>query len=128
MPDPIDRMPDTVNRDKGAQAKGELRGDRSVFSCPECGGALWQMDDDKLVRFRCHVGHAYYAEQLMAGQAEALEAALWTAVRTFRDRATLSRQLANQERSRGSVNTAERFREQADVAEKQAESIQTNLL
>ena len=34
--------------------------------CPECGGALWQLDDPGLVRFRCHVGHAYNGEVLLA--------------------------------------------------------------
>src|SRR5581483_1706827 len=62
VPDPIDKMPEAVNRDFAQQIHNGRRGERSVFSCPECGGALWQVDEAELVRFRCHVGHAYNGE------------------------------------------------------------------
>jgi two-component system chemotaxis response regulator CheB len=126
--DPIDNMPATVDRDMAAQTNGERRGDPSVYSCPECGGVLWQVDQEDLVRFRCHVGHAYYGQRLLEAQAEALEAALWTAVRTFRERATLSRQLAAQERRRGNGVAAHRFDEQAELADRNGELIRRHLL
>jgi two-component system chemotaxis response regulator CheB len=28
-------------------------GQPSVFGCPECGGALWEIDQEGLLRFRC---------------------------------------------------------------------------
>jgi len=37
----------------------------SAFSCPACGGVLWELEDENggdLLRFRCRVGHAYTAE------------------------------------------------------------------
>lgn len=37
-------------------------GRSSVLSCPDCGGVMWEIDEDDLIRFRCHVGHAYTAE------------------------------------------------------------------
>jgi two-component system chemotaxis response regulator CheB len=76
MVDPLERMPKVVDRDMAAQAKDGHRGAISVFACPECGGCLWQVDEKELVRFRCHVGHAYKGEVLLAEQAQALEAAL----------------------------------------------------
>ena len=36
-------------------------GARSAFTCPDCGGTMWEIDEGNLVRFRCHVGHALYA-------------------------------------------------------------------
>lgn len=114
--DPIERMPEIVDRDMEKQARGELRGQVSIFTCPECGGALWQVDDKGLLRFRCHVGHAYDSEVLLSEQSEALEAALWTAVRTFREKSILSRQLANRERAAGDAASADRFEEQAAQA------------
>src|SRR5690242_3623836 len=37
-------------------------GRRSVLTCPECNGVMWEIDDDDLHHYRCHVGHAYGAD------------------------------------------------------------------
>jgi hypothetical protein len=50
---------------------------------------------------------------LLAEQTEALEAALWTAVRIFREKSVLGRQLAARERDKGNDAVADRFEEQA---------------
>jgi two-component system chemotaxis response regulator CheB len=126
--DPIDKMPAVVEQTMDRQVRNERRGEVSMFSCPECGGALWQVDEPKIVRFRCHVGHAYNGETLLAEQTECLEAALWTAVRTFREKAVLSRQLANRDREVGDVNAAARFDESAELAEQYGTLIQQYLL
>jgi two-component system chemotaxis response regulator CheB len=128
MVDPLESMPKIVDEDMKAQSRGERRGAVSVFTCPECGGSLWQVDDHELVRFRCHVGHAYYGEGLLSEQAEALEAALWTAVRTFREKCVLSRQMAATERQRGNLPTAERFEEQARLDDRYGEAIRQYLV
>jgi two-component system chemotaxis response regulator CheB len=126
--DPIERMPDVVDKDMDRQAHNERRGEVSTFTCPECGGSLWQMDDDGLVRFRCHVGHVYNGESLLAEQSETLEAALWTAVRTFREKAVLGRQLAAQERQRGNEPAAARFEEHGAQAAEYADLILKHVL
>lgn len=128
MPDPMDQMPVVIANDQTAQENGQRRGVPSVYTCPECGGVLWQVDDGKLTRFRCHTGHAYVAEQLLLENGEALEAALWTAVRIFRERAVLANQLAGQERKRGNVPASERFEEQGAVATKYGDTIREELL
>jgi two-component system, chemotaxis family, protein-glutamate methylesterase/glutaminase len=115
--DPIERMPDIVDRDMVNQIGDRRQGELSVFTCPECGGSLWQVDEAGLLRFRCHVGHAYNGEVLFDEQTDALEAALWTAVRTFREKSVLARQLAQRERAVGNEESAERFDEQAGQAE-----------
>jgi two-component system chemotaxis response regulator CheB len=48
----------------------------STFTCPECNGTLWELRDGELLRFRCHVGHAYTAETVLAQKSESYEAAL----------------------------------------------------
>jgi two-component system chemotaxis response regulator CheB len=121
--DPIERMPQLVDRDFDQQARNQRRGQVSTYTCPECGGSLWQVDGAGLVRFRCHVGHAYDGEALLAEQGEALEAALWTSVRTFREKAVLTRQLAAHERGKGNQAGAERYGEQAVQAEQYADLI-----
>jgi two-component system chemotaxis response regulator CheB len=47
-----------------------------------------------LLHYRCHVGHAYTAEALIAGQDGAVEEALWAALRTLEETAALRRRLA----------------------------------
>ena len=41
-------------------------GTASGFTCPECHGALWELQEDGLLRFRCRVGHAFSAESLLS--------------------------------------------------------------
>jgi two-component system chemotaxis response regulator CheB len=86
------------------------------------------VDQKELLHFRCHVGHTYNAEVLLDEQGEALEAALWTAVRTFRERCILSRQLAATERERSNLSRAERLEEQARVADRYGELIRNFLV
>lgn len=126
--DPIDTMPQVVRRDMEEQAHNQRGGSVSVFTCPECGGALWQVGEKELIRFRCHVGHVYNGEALFADQAEALEAALWTAVRTFKEKIVLCRQLAQQESARGASEAAARFAEQGEQAGRYADLIQRHIL
>ena len=126
--DPMETMPAVVDRDMAEQIRGARRGGVSVFTCPECGGALWQVDQTGLTQFRCHVGHAYNGEALLAEQSEVLEAALWTATRTFKEKMVLSRQLAELERAKGDAAAAARFDEQAAQAEQYAHLIQRHVL
>lgn len=126
--DPIEEMPEVVDQDMDRQARNERRGRVSTYTCPECGGSLWQVDEAGLIRFRCHVGHAYGGEALLAEQSEALEAALWTAVRTFREKSVLARQLAHRERASGDPAVADRFEEQSGQAARFGELIQSLLL
>jgi two-component system, chemotaxis family, protein-glutamate methylesterase/glutaminase len=97
-------------------------GQPSAFSCPACGGVLWEVDDTDLLRFRCRVGHAFTAESALDGQADDVERALWMALRALRERAHLSERIASRSQASGAVKSAQRFetlareaREQADV-------------
>lgn len=69
-------------------------GELSAITCPECGGSLWEHDEEGLLRFKCHVGHAYSPDSLEVSQAQALEGALWAAMRSLEERAELFRHLA----------------------------------
>ncbi len=124
MTDAFAKLPEIVNADMNEQVRNGRRGQVSVFTCPECGGALWQWDEEKLVQFSCHVGHVYQGETLLQDQADHLEAALWTAIRIFKERHLLARQLAEREVSRGETAAAARFQEQADQAARYGDLIQ----
>jgi two-component system, chemotaxis family, protein-glutamate methylesterase/glutaminase len=98
----------------------EKIGELSAFTCPECRGALWELRDGDLLRFRCHVGHAFSVESLMADQAEELENALWAALRSLEENAALSRRLAARARERNHTVSVMQFEENARRVEQHA--------
>jgi hypothetical protein len=128
MTDPIERSEEAVERDRHAQVSNRRRRALSVFTCPECGGSLWQVDEKELLRFRCHVGHIYLGEALLAEHTAALEAALWTAVGTFKDKSVLARQLAARHTAEGHPESAARFEDDTCLAEQYSGLIQQYLL
>jgi two-component system chemotaxis response regulator CheB len=94
-----------------------------ALTCPECGGALADEQDATLERYRCHVGHTFGAASLLSFQAEALERALWTAVRTLEETACLRRSMAERASAGGLHGLEEAYQQQADRAESDAELI-----
>jgi two-component system chemotaxis response regulator CheB len=117
MIDPLEQLPQRVELHMNEQQDGERGGELTMFVCPECGGSMWQVPDKELVSFRCHTGHVYYGDVLLAEQSDALEAALWSAIRIFKEKMILARQLASLERQRGNADRAQRYDEEARVAE-----------
>jgi two-component system, chemotaxis family, protein-glutamate methylesterase/glutaminase len=67
-------------------------GDPSVFTCPECHGALLKMRNGKPPRYRCHTGHAYTMAALEASMPENIEASLWAAIRALEEYADSNRE------------------------------------
>ena len=106
----------------------EKPGIPSVFGCPECGGTLWELQEGELLRFRCRTGHAFSADSLLSVQAEALEGALWAALRGLEENAALARRLAERIRSRKLKLAAKSFEERALTAEQQAAIIRKVLV
>jgi two-component system chemotaxis response regulator CheB len=100
----------------------------SGFSCPECHGVLWEVQDGELLRFRCRVGHALSVDTLLAEQSEELEAALWAALRALEEQAALTRRLADRGRERGRTALVARFEERAEQAQSRATLIRQALL
>ncbi|WNG34943.1 chemotaxis protein CheB [Archangium violaceum] len=100
----------------------------SNYSCPDCGGVLYEMDEEGLLRFRCRTGHAYTAEALSSEQQHALDGALWAALRALEESASLSRRMAARARERNHTHSAERFEERALAAERQVELLRGALL
>ncbi|WP_432574983.1 chemotaxis protein CheB [Kineococcus sp. SYSU DK005] len=89
-------------------------GEPSGYTCPDCSGALWRIDDHGLLRFRCRVGHAWTAESLHEQQSAEMDGALWVALRSLEERAALNRELARRAAEAGRSLSAGRFGERAD--------------
>lgn len=114
--------------DTNQQFASDHPGNPSPFSCPECGGVLWELRDGELLRFRCRVGHAFSMESVQEGQAEAVENALWVALKTLEENLALSQRLAEQAGSQNKPWLAARFNERAHEAEMRADVIRKVLL
>lgn len=95
-------------------------GQPSSFSCPSCGGVLNEVQDSGMFRFRCRTGHGFSPGGLQAEQEEALEAALWAALRALEDQSMLTRRLAGRARERGQELSARQFDERTVASEHQA--------
>jgi two-component system chemotaxis response regulator CheB len=101
----------------------ERPGKPSAFSCPDCHGVLWEIEESDLVRYRCRVGHAFSPESMAGALDEALETALWSALKTLEESARLSKRLADNEAARGQGWLVQRFREREMEARNRAEVI-----
>jgi two-component system, chemotaxis family, protein-glutamate methylesterase/glutaminase len=100
----------------------------SDFVCPECGGVLRMFDDSGVFRFHCRVGHNYSPESLYAAQDARLEAALWAAIRSLEESASLARRLADGARQRRAEATARRFDAREQEAAERADLIRSAIL
>lgn len=112
----------------GAARIDTLVGTPSVYSCPECGGVLHEIQDHEFVRYRCRVGHAFTTESVLQEQSEALETALWTALNTLEESISLNQRMARQAEARGQAWLAGRFETKQHEAEQRAELIRQVLI
>jgi two-component system chemotaxis response regulator CheB len=107
------------NEEADMEDVGKL-GTPSAFTCPECKGALWELNDGELLRFRCHVGHAFSIESLAADQTEQLESALWAALQSLEQNAALLRRMAARARERNHQISLMRYEDNVQRVERHA--------
>jgi two-component system chemotaxis response regulator CheB len=100
----------------------------SVFSCPECHGSLWEVEEGNILRFRCRVGHVYSPDSMMAAQTDSVDRALWAALRALEERAALTRRLADRARKRKHTGVANAFQERAAATEEHVSVVKDILM
>ncbi len=117
-----------IQADFDQQSQDVRAGETTMFTCPDCGGVLWQDREEASLHFRCHVGHAFAPETLLGLKSEEMEAALWTCVRMLKEKSILSRQLATRYRN-ASANAryTDRLTEQADRDDRYVETLKALL-
>lgn len=122
-PDPQRPGDDTQVADMEA-----LHGPPTPITCPACGGTLWETNDDGVVRYACHVGHQYAPDSLLAEHGEAVEQALWTAVRILEQHAELRQRMAARAAAHGLTVVAAGFTDDGSGYHTQAQSIRRLIL
>ena len=98
-------------------------GQPSKNSCPECHGPLVEIHEGSVVRYRCHTGHAYSLQTLLAETADDIEKALWNAVRAIEERSFLLRAVERRARDAGDSALADRAGADAARDEANAERV-----
>jgi two-component system chemotaxis response regulator CheB len=86
-------------------------GPQTTLACPDCGGSLWEIKDDNVTHYRCHIGHAYSEQDLLIKQSASLETALWIAVRITEEKRNLLAKLGDKATSRGFLKSAAGYKE-----------------
>ena len=102
-------------------------GRRSVLACPDCHGVMWEIDEGELIRYRCHVGHAYTAELMSLALDENLARALGSALRILDERMALAAKLRDQASANGRNLLAESWTRKANEFEAEAKVLRASI-
>lgn len=100
----------------------------SKYTCPDCHGVLVQIEEGSIVRFRCHTGHSFSLQTLIAEVNEAIDNGLWDTLRAVEERVMLLHQMADLARSSGAVSDADRLHALADETEKRLQPLRDLVL
>lgn len=128
MSDEMEEEADIAEFNLNAIKREDRPGVPSQFTCPECHGVLFEIDEHGLLRFRCRVGHAYSSETLLADQSTMLEDALWTALRSLEENIALARRLSLRMQDKGNERSAKQFEERAQELEQRVDVIRKVML
>jgi two-component system, chemotaxis family, protein-glutamate methylesterase/glutaminase len=101
----------------------ERLGHRSELTCPECNGVMWEIEEDGVTRYRCHIGHAYTARSMSVGLDDNVRRALGTALRTLEERVRLAEKLSKQASAWGHNKVTAHWQERKAEYEREAEII-----
>jgi len=86
--------------------------DPVAITCPDCGGVLSEVRDEKPLRYRCQIGHAQTADLILA-QAQGLHEALGVALRVMEERVELVSRMTRDARESGRKAVAELYEARA---------------
>jgi two-component system, chemotaxis family, protein-glutamate methylesterase/glutaminase len=105
--------------DKGFTRIGKL----SPLTCPNCHGSLVAMEEDSMVRFRCHTGHAYSAVTLSNAMLEQMSDTVQESLRALEENAMLFETMARQFEKAGRPEPAAALFKRATLAREHARAL-----
>ena len=104
------------------------KGKLTPFTCPECHGALTQLIEGKLIRYRCHTGHAYTISALLSEVTESVESMLYQAMRGLEETKMLLQNLGRHFADDLQEAVAQLFFRKADETGQQARIVHESIL
>jgi two-component system chemotaxis response regulator CheB len=113
-----------IAKDTNAVDAGVTKiGEPSTYACPDCHGVLLEIKEAGRIRFRCHTGHAYSAESLIAAVDDALEEAMWNAIRALEEAGLLMNRMAEHFKDSHDPADARRLADRGETARRQSDAI-----
>jgi len=113
-----------VAREENALEVGIMEwGEPSSYACPECHGVLAQLKEGSNLRFRCHTGHAYSIDSLLAEFTEKTEETLWSGIRALEEGVILLNGMAAHLREHDQRSASETLLAKAKEAQERAELV-----
>ena len=103
-------------------------GTASDYTCPECHRVLVRIEEGRMVRFRCHNGHAFSLNTLLAEINASIDRGIWDAVRALEERGLLLSDLTGAAEQAGQADVAARCREQAQGTEPRVRALRDLVL
>lgn len=98
-------------------------GEFTPFTCPECHGVLSSIKDGDISRYRCHTGHAFSADTLLASITENIEETLWSAIRGVEESILLLNNLGDHYAEKNNPKLAATYFKKAAEAENRAKLV-----
>ena len=104
------------------------KGRLTPFTCPDCHGALTQLIEGRLIRYRCHTGHAYSVSSLLSEVTESVESMLYQAMRGLEETKMLLQNLGHHFADVRQAAVAALFFRKADQTGQQARVVHEFIL
>jgi two-component system chemotaxis response regulator CheB len=90
-------------------------GEPSSLTCPECSGTLSKLKEGELTRYRCHTGHAFTHNALLASASKSMEENIWKSVRSFEEVIMLLEEAAREFTNSGNKAKAGEYIKKAEA-------------
>ena len=100
----------------------------STIACPDCHGVLFKIVGNGPIRFRCHTGHAYSIESLLAAVDEGIDGALWNATRALEEGMLLLKQMSDHVRGTHGGGDVDRLARRAEEARAQSRALRQMII
>lgn len=100
-----------------------LGGKLTPYTCPECHGVLSSIKEGGRLRFRCHTGHAFSADSLLAAISESIEESFWSTIRNVQESVFLLNHMGDHFAEVNEPRIAANFFKKAQEARKNCDMI-----
>ncbi len=119
----------TIAKEDNAFELGIIdRGKLTPFTCPDCHRALTQLVEGRLIRYRCHTGHAYTVSALLGEVTQSVESLLYQSMRGLEETKMLLENLGKHFAADGQPAVADVFFRRAKQVGRQAHVVHDSIL